>query len=94
MSEKKLNKKAAPKKKPVAKVVEKPKMYIGPTIAGVAIKNTVYSEKPEGLKEAEKLHPELTTLFIDVEDYSLFNKMNLQKKGYLYDAYQKALFIK
>lgn len=41
---------------------KEPMMYVGPTIPGVAVQNTVYTEKPEALEEAQKECPYLAIL--------------------------------
>ena len=39
-------------------------MYVGPTITGMATRNTVYEEKPKGLQEAIKARPYLAGLCV------------------------------
>lgn len=72
----------------------KPKMYVGPTLIGVARQNAVYTEIPEGAAELIKKDPEIGNLFIDVEDYGKANKMLREGTGYIFSAFQKALQIK
>lgn len=71
-----------------------PVMYVGPTIAGVAIQNTVYTEMPDGAKEAAEAVPAIRNLFIPVTDYPKAQRMIREGKGYIRSAYKKALEYK
>lgn len=67
------------------------RIYVGPTILGVAAKNTIFSgELPGSLKEAIKKNPYLSNLVVSVGQYPAAEKMLRNKKGYVYDAYQEA----
>lgn len=77
------NKKAAEQKK-------EPVMYVGPTIPGIAIQNTVYDEMPEGAKAAAEELPDFNNLFILIREYPEANRMLREKKGYIYSAWKKA----
>jgi hypothetical protein len=69
-------------------------MYVGPTIAGVGIQNRVYTEIPEGAKEAFKEVPEMRNLFVPILTYPAAETMIRTKKGYIFSAYRKALEFK
>lgn len=102
MSEKKAAAKAAAETKPEGQamvVTQKakgpaPVMYVGPTIAGVAIQFTVYTEMPEGAKAAAESVPVIRNLFIPIEDYPKAHQMLRDGKGYIASAYKKALEYK
>lgn len=70
------------------------KIYVGPTIPGVAIQNRVYSENPAGLSEAFEKVPEMQNLMIPVSEYAEAERMIDSRKGYVYSAYMKALEYK
>lgn len=80
-----------PKKKDAPK---EPMMYVGPTIHGVAIQNTVYTAKPEALKEAQKECPEFGNLFLPITKCAMAERMIRMKNGYIFEAYKKALRYK
>lgn len=69
-------------------------MYVGPTILGVAIQNTVYTEMPEALEEAQKECPEFGNLYLPIMKYAMAEQMIRKKSGYIYTAYKKALEYK
>lgn len=69
-------------------------MYVGPTIPGVAIQNTVYTEMPEALEEAQKECPEFGNLYLPIMKYAMAEQMIRKKNGYIYTAYKKALEYK
>lgn len=91
---------AAEKVKTTATATAKPEMaattkiYVGPTIPGVAIQNRVYSENPAGLSEAFEKVPEMQNLMIPVSEYAEAERMIDNRKGYVYSAYLKALDYK
>lgn len=70
------------------------KIYVGPTIPGVAIQNRVYSETPPGLSEAFEKVPEMQNLMIPISEYAEAERMIDNRKGYVYSAYLKALEYK
>lgn len=70
------------------------KIYVGPTIPGVAIQNRVYSETPTGLSEAFEKVPEMQNLMIPISEYAEAERMIDNRKGYVYSAYLKALEYK
>ena len=70
------------------------KIYVGPTIPGVAIQNRVYSETPAGLSEAFEKVPEMQNLMIPISEYAEAERMIDNRKGYVYSSYLKALEYK
>ena len=85
---------AAESKKTEMPKIQESMMYVGPTIAGMAIQNTVYTEKPEALKEAQKECPELGNLYLPIKQYATAERMIRTKTGYIHEAYKKALEYK
>jgi hypothetical protein len=87
-------KKNAEAKAPVNKKV----LYFGPTIPGVAIENTIYSEMPPDATEAFTECPELRQLFIPedqmVKLYPIAENSLVSRKGAAFAAYQAALAFK
>lgn len=87
-----------PAAQPAAKHKEKreneKRMYVGPTIPGVATQNVVYAMIPEGLKQAIKENPEMGNLCIPVKEYGAAEKMIRTGSGYIASAYKKALEYK
>ncbi len=71
-----------------------PKMYVGPTVAGIGIQNRVYTEIPVDAREKATDMPEVMQLFIPVEQYPIANKMLREKKGYIYSAFRKVAGIR
>lgn len=98
MSEKEATKKAAeqPKTAPRAKAAEKHEnvMYVGPSIPGVALQNTVYTEIPAGALEAAESCPALRNLFVAVMDYCRAEEMIRSGSGYIHSAFEAALKYK
>lgn len=88
--------KEEPKKNTPAPKAKEPKklMYVGPTIRGLGIQNRVYTDIPDGAKEAIAKTPELRNLFIEVKDYPKANRMIREQNGYIFSAYVKALELK
>lgn len=89
-------KKAAKPKTQTAKesAAKEPMMYVGPTIPGVAVQNTVYAVKPEALEEAQKECPEFGNLYLPIMKYAMAEQMIRKKTGYIYTAFNKALEYK
>ena len=81
----------APEKQEIVAIT---KIYVGPTIPGVAIQNRVYSETPTELSEAFEKVPEMQNLMIPVSEYAEAERMIDSRKGYVYSAYLKALDYK
>jgi hypothetical protein len=71
-----------------------PLLYVGPTVHGIGIQNRVYTEIPDGAKEAIAKNPELRNLFIQISDYPKANRMLREKNGYIYNAFIKAQELK
>lgn len=67
------------------------KIYIGPTIDGVAIKNTVYDEPPQTLTAAMKKWPYLSGLYIPISDYAKAERQINSRNGATYQFYTMAL---
>lgn len=70
---------------------EKNLLYVGPTIAGVAIQNTVYAEIPNGARAAFQECAQLRNLFVPVREYGTAEGMLRTRSGYIYSAFCKAL---
>jgi len=94
------NKKADPAVKEEVVQAKQPKpeneplMYVGPTIAGVAIQNRVYKGIPEGLKQAIEDMPEFGNLLLPVKDYAMAEEMIRTGKGFVASAYRRAAHYK
>lgn len=69
-------------------------MYVGPTIPGIGIQNTVYTEIPAAAMEVCKEVPEMRNLFIPIIKYPAAEQMLRTGKGYIFSAYKKALEYK
>lgn len=67
------------------------KIYIGPTLDGIAIRNTVYEELPKPLAAAIKKTPYLSGLCIPVSGLASAMKQMNSKSGTTYKLYTKAL---
>ena len=66
-------------------------IYVGPTITGVATRNSVYGELPEALNKAIKAHPYLVGLCIPIGKLSGSMEQIDRQKGSIYTLYKKAL---
>lgn len=73
---------------------QEPLMYVGPTIPGIAIQNTVYEPIPETAMEAAKGLPVFLDLFIPIMKYPDAELQIRKKTGRLYSAFTKALTLK
>lgn len=69
-------------------------MYVGPTIPGLAIQNTVYTEIPKAAAEAFKKEPQMRNLFVPILRYPAAEKSMRKGKGIIFRAYNKALKYK
>ena len=67
------------------------KMYVGPTIKGFAVQNTVYEGISDEMEERIGREPELSNLFIEIEDYPRAEESLRTRKGAVYNAYVSAL---
>ena len=66
-------------------------VYVGPTIIGVATRNTVYDRIPESLQTAIRDAPYLGNLCVPVSDLADALKQIRHKSGAIYTMYKKAL---
>ena len=66
-------------------------MYVGPTVPGVAIRNTTYEEKPEPLAAAIRERPYLAGLCVPIKGLPAALAQINQQKGGIYNLYQRAL---
>lgn len=66
-------------------------IYVGPSITGVATRNTVHEELPEALKKAVQLNPYLSGLCIPIPRLSGAMEQIDRKQGTIYTLYKKAL---
>lgn len=66
-------------------------VYVGPTIPGVATRNTTYSEMPESLREAAQTAPYLSGLCIPLGNLAVAMRQIRDKEGAFYTLYNKAL---
>lgn len=73
---------------------KEPLMYVGPTIPGIGIQNTVYAEIPDAVKEAAKGLPVLFDLFVPVMKYPDVERQIREKSGRLHSAFTKVLELK
>lgn len=81
------------KKVTITKAPEKapdPVMYVGPTLMGVAIYGTVYTDIPEAAKAAKEKAPLFLNLFIPIKEYGSAETQMRKKKGYIWEAYKQA----
>ncbi len=67
------------------------KIYIGPTIDGVAVRNTVYEELPKPLAAAIKNAPYLSGLCIPISKLAEAMKQINSGSGMVYKLYSMAL---
>lgn len=65
-------------------------VYIGPTMYGIATRNTVYSEIPAALSAEFDSRPFLQDLCISVQELPKALKQIQEKRGAYYTLYQKA----
>lgn len=66
-------------------------VYVGPTILGVATRNTVYSEKPKGLEAAIKAAPYMAGLCVPISKLADAMAQISRSEGGVYTLYQRAL---
>lgn len=66
-------------------------MYVGPTIVGVATRNTTYDEAPEALTAAIQTRPYLASLCVPLDRLApAMNQLNMRQGG-IFTLYNKAL---
>lgn len=68
-------------------------IYVGPTIIGVAARNTVFEEIPEFLQERIRQEPCLGALVVPISDLAGALEQIRNQHGAIYTFYQKALQI-
>lgn len=66
-------------------------VYVGPTIIGVATRNTVYSEIPDTLQTASQNAPYLIGLCVPIAKLSEAMAQIKNQNGAIYTLYKKAL---
>lgn len=91
---KKTARKAAPAKvEPQPQPEPKPTkfVYVGPSILGVAVRNTVYTERPRGLEAAIKARPYLAGLCVPVSRLATAMQQISRGEGGVNTLYQRAL---
>lgn len=71
------------------KAEKKPLMYVGPTIPGIAIQNTVYADIPDGAKKEAEKRPIVLDLFIPISDYPKAEQQIRARTGHIYAAFTK-----
>lgn len=82
-------------KKQAEQKKEAPKIYVGPTIEGMAIQNVVYNNGiPEATTEAIREEPAIASLFLPLDRFSMATSMLSTGKGYIFEAFIKALEYK
>lgn len=80
---------AAADPKPVEKTEDR-RLYVGPTIYGVARHGSVYIGIPSGVEAARKDVPDLINLFIPITDYGKASEQIRKGTGYIGVAYKHA----
>ncbi len=68
-------------------------VYVGPTINGVAARNTVYNSTPRVLQEAAKDFPFLLQLLIPIADLPEAMRQIQNQEGFIFALFKKALAI-
>jgi len=66
------------------------RMYVGPTLDGIAARNTVYEELPEALEAAIERRPWMSGLCISLLGLSKALRQIDAKQGGVYTLYAKA----
>ena len=66
-------------------------MYVGPSIIGVATRNTTHDEMPEALANGIKVAPYLSGLCIPFDRLGEALKQITRQSGAVYNLYSKAL---
>ncbi len=66
-------------------------VYVGPTIIGVATRNTTYEELPKPLKAAIRQFPYLGNLCVPVSGLAAALAQINRKQGSIYNLYNQAL---
>ena len=66
-------------------------VYVGPTIVGVATRNTVYEEIPDALQTAIQTAPYLSDLCVPISELASAMEQIRHETGAIYTLYRKAL---
>ena len=66
-------------------------IYVGPTITGVAVRNSVYGALPESLEKAIQAKPYLGGLCVPITKLAGAMDQIDRQKGGIYTLYKKAL---
>lgn len=66
------------------------RMYVGPSLLGVATRNTIYSEPPVGLKAAIRAFPWMSGLCVTIPEVSEAVSQIQDGHGAIYSLYSKA----
>ena len=66
-------------------------MYVGPTIVGVATRNTTYEEAPAPLAAAIQTRPYLASLCVPLDQLSVAMTQMNKRQGGVFTLYKKAL---
>ena len=66
-------------------------MYVGPSIVGVATRNTIYEDTPESLADGIEVAPYLSGLCVPLERMADALKQINRKQGGIYNLYTQAL---
>lgn len=73
------------------KKTEERRLYVGPTIYGVARTGSVYIGIPSGVEKAREDVPDIVHLFIPITDYGKASEQIRKGTGYIGQAYKHAL---
>lgn len=65
-------------------------IYVGPSIDGVAIRNTIYSDTPPQLQKAIERRPYLKALCIPLKNLAEALKQIQDREGYYYTLFSRA----
>jgi len=68
----------------------KKKMYVGPTLEGIAVRNAVYEELPDALEAAIEKRPYLAGLCVPLENLAKALQQIDSRQGGIYTLYSKA----
>ena len=66
-------------------------VYVGPTITGVAVRNTTYGKLPDNLSKAIEASPYLGGLCVPIASLSRSMEQIDRQEGSTYTQYKKAL---
>lgn len=66
------------------------RIYVGPTVNGVALRNTVYSDIPETARALREIVPDFLELFLKIEDYHIAEDQIFGGSGTIFNAFKHA----